>query len=122
MSGFPHASAMPIPISSSFTFPSYLTCPSFVLLTDQRRIEQFNQAADDSYSRAISVLLLSDVILSDVIFDLSLVSCSVRLTKPRRKQATKKDDCQTGYRVEGAPRAPLVSRTAAFVRGRRRSV
>jgi len=41
----------------------------------------------------------------------------VRLTKPRRKQARKKNDCQTGYRVEGAPRAPLLSRTAAFVRG-----
>ena len=30
----------------------------------------------------------------------------------RRKQARKKDGCQTGYRVEGAARAPPVSRTA----------
>ena len=36
----------------------------------------------------------------------------MRLTKPRRKQARKKDGCQTGYRVEGAPRAPPVSWTA----------
>ena len=41
----------------------------------------------------------------------------VRLTKARRKQARKQDGCQTGYRVEGAPRAPPVFRTAVKASG-----
>jgi len=59
--------------------------------------------------RMMQEIPLTDEEKSAVEDGIAALNSLVRLTKPRRKQARKKDGCQTGYRVEGAPRAPPVS-------------